>query len=306
MSGTLIWELFLALHLLGCALVWGLSKVHFIRLERGIFPMVLLVPLWGPLSAGLLYCRPRPADRWSAEDTVYEHGKMFQPLPQGASECVAELVPLEEALLLDTPAQCRKLLLLLLKDDPARFCALLELARRSNDSEVIHYAAAAMVQINKQADLKLQAMQKRWQAQPRDKCIVSEYCQLLQQVLDAGVVQGQAAQRLLQQLKELLRQAWQAVPDYEGGCQLAEVQLKLQEYGDAEQTLAALTERWPQREQAWLLRLHGAAACRDGAAVQAVLRMIRDRSIYLSADGRKTVCFWQNDAAGGSGHEAPF
>lgn len=65
-------------------------------------------------------------------------------------------VPLEEALLLDSAEQRRKLILSVLTDDPVQYYDLLEQARLNDDSEVVHYAATAMAQISKQADAALQ------------------------------------------------------------------------------------------------------------------------------------------------------
>lgn len=71
-------------------------------------------------------------------------------------EDAASTVPLEEALLLDSAEQRRKLILSVLMDDPVQYYDLLEQARLNDDSEVVHYAATAMAQISKQADAALQ------------------------------------------------------------------------------------------------------------------------------------------------------
>ena len=68
----------------------------------------------------------------------------------------AATVPLEEALILDTAEQRRKLILSVLTEDPVQYYDLLQQARMNDDSEVVHYAATAMAQISKQADLALQ------------------------------------------------------------------------------------------------------------------------------------------------------
>lgn len=73
-------------------------------------------------------------------------------------ENAASTVPLEEALLLDSAEQRRKLILSVLTDDPVQYYDLLEQARLNDDSEVVHYAATAMAQISKQADAALQRL----------------------------------------------------------------------------------------------------------------------------------------------------
>lgn len=172
-------------------------------------------------------------------------------------EDAASTVPLEEALLLDSAEQRRKLILSVLTDDPVQYYDLLEQARLNDDSEVVHYAATAMAQISKQAD---------------------------------------AAQLQRQQLERLLKMQLADQPkeeQYGLGCRLAKVQLELAEYAAAEQTLAELTARWPVRETPWLLRLRSAAARKDGAQLARWLAEMERAQVYLSAAGRREVDFWK-------------
>lgn len=172
-------------------------------------------------------------------------------------EDAASTVPLEEALLLDSAEQRRKLILSVLTDDPVQYYDLLEQARLNDDSEVVHYAATAMAQISKQAD---------------------------------------AAQLQRQQLERLLKMQLADQPkeeQYGLGCRLAKVQLELAEYAAAEQTLAELTACWPVRETPWLLRLRSAAARKDGAELARWLAEMERAQVYLSAAGRREVDFWK-------------
>ena len=172
-------------------------------------------------------------------------------------EDAVSTVPLEEALLLDSAEQRRKLILSVLTDDPVQYYDLLEQARLNDDSEVVHYAATAMAQISKQAD---------------------------------------AAQLQRQQLERLLKMQLADQPkeeQYGLGCRLAKVQLELAEYAAAEQTLAELTARWPVRETPWLLRLRSAAARKDGAELARWLAEMERAQVYLSAAGRREVDFWK-------------
>lgn len=173
-------------------------------------------------------------------------------------EDAASTVPLEEALLLDSAEQRRKLILSVLTDDPVQYYDLLEQARLNDDSEVVHYAATAMAQISKQADAALQ-------------------------------LQRQQLERLLKmQLADQPKEE-----QYGLGCRLAKVQLELAEYAAAEQTLAELTARWPVRETPWLLRLRSAAARKDGAELARWLAEMERAQVYLSAAGRREVDFWK-------------
>lgn len=108
-------------------------------------------------------------------------------------EDAASTVPLEEALLLDSAEQRRKLILSVLTDDPVQYYDLLEQARLNDDSEVVHYAATAMAQISKQADGALQRHAARFAADPKDPAVLAEYAAALEASLALGLAQGRAA-----------------------------------------------------------------------------------------------------------------
>ena len=207
----------------------------------------------------------------------------------------AATVPLEEALILDTAEQRRKLILSVLTEDPVQYYDLLQQARMNDDSEVVHYAATAMAQISKQADLAL-----RFADDPNDQEVLAAYANALERSLKLGLAQGRAAELQRRQLERLLKLQLADSPREEGyslGCRLAEVQLQLQEYKAAEQTLEELVRRWPVRETPWLLRLRSAAARKSGAEVRSILQEMERTQVYLSAAGRQELAFWKGGAA---------
>lgn len=212
----------------------------------------------------------------------------------------AATVPLEEALILDTAEQRRKLILSVLTEDPVQYYDLLQQARMNDDSEVVHYAATAMAQISKQADLALQQDARRFADDPNDREVLAAYANALERSLKLGLAQGRAAELQRRQLERLLKLQLADSPREEGyslGCRLAEVQLQLQEYKAAEQTLEELVRRWPVRETPWLLRLRSAAARKSGAEVRSILQEMERTQVYLSAAGRQKLAFWKGGAA---------
>lgn len=72
----------------------------------------------------------------------------------------------------------------------------------------------------------------------------------------------------------------------------------MQEYDEAERVLEKLTAQWPQREEPWLLRLRSAADRKDGDALRKTIHNIQEQDVYLTAKGRETLRFWQNEKEG--------
>ena len=269
----------LAVHLAVCGGIWLLARTRVLEVEGYFAPVMLLVPLWGPLCVLLLHTSNRLTGGCLREQTLEKlhiNEEIHKSILVADDEGEDTVVPLEEALLVDSPAQKRKLILSVLTDDPAGYYDLLQQARMDNDSEVVHYASTALSQITKEADLKLQKLEQRYAAAPDDAAVLEEYCDYLE-----GYLMKKRLENLDGRRSCMLE------------CRLAEVQLRLAEYDRAEKTLEELTARWPQREAPWMLCLRLAAALRDGEAIQKTLGQIEEKEVYLSARGREIVRFWQ-------------
>lgn len=244
----------LAVHLAVCGGLWLLARTRALEVEGYFVPVMLLVPLWGPLCVLLLHTSNRLTGGCLREQTLEKlriNEEIHKNILVMENEGEDTVVPLEEALLVNSPAQKRKLILSVLTDDPAGYYDLLQQARMDNDSEVVHYASTALSQITKEADLKLQKLEQRYAAALDDAAVLEEYCDYLEGYLKDGFVQGRAAEIQRHQLEQLLKKRMESL----GGrrsctleCRLADVQLSLAEYDRAEKTLEDLTARWPQRE----------------------------------------------------------
>lgn len=71
-----------------------------------------------------------------------------------------DVVPLEEALLLNDSSRRRELIMNVLNDNPGEYVELLKQARMNEDVEVVHYAITAMVELFKEYDYRLQKLRK--------------------------------------------------------------------------------------------------------------------------------------------------
>lgn len=291
----------LTAHLAVCGGLWLLARAWAWEVEGSVVPVMLLVPVWGPLCVLLLHTSNRLTGGCLREQTLEKlriNEEIHRNILVADNEGEDTVVPLEEALLVNSPAQKRKLILSVLTDDPAGYYDLLQQARMDSDSEVVHYASTALSQITKEADLKLQRQEQRYAAAPDDAAVLEEYCDYLGSYLESGFVQGKVAEIQYHQLEQLLKKRLENRNGRRSctlECRLADVQLSLAEYDRAEKTLEDLVTRWPQRETPWLLRLRLAAALRDGAAIRETLRQIEEKEVYLSAKGRETVRFWQGE-----------
>ena len=188
-SGFWFGLLFLVLHLALCGALWLLARSRALEVEGYFLPVALLVPVWGPLCVVLLHTSHRLTGGQLLDQALEKlriNEEIYKNILVAENEEKDTVVPLEEALLVNSPAQKRKLILSVLTDDPAGYYDLLQQARMDDDSEVVHYASTALAQISKEADLKLQQQEQRYAAAPGDAKVLEEYCDYLESYLDGG------------------------------------------------------------------------------------------------------------------------
>ena len=295
MNPSILMLFLLVLHFLVCLVLWLLVHSGILDVKGYFFPVVLLIPIWGPLCVLLLHTNRVLFGDNLLEQTLEKlhineeiHKSIL--IPGNADE--EQVIPLEEALLVNNSTQKRQLILSILTEDPAGYYSLLQQARLNDDSEVVHYASTALAQISKEADLTLQKYEQQYASTPDDPDILRDYCDYLESYIESGYVQGRAAEIQQHQLEQLLKKRIGTRRDFTLECKLASVQLELAEYDIARQTLSALSECWPQREEPWLLQLRMAAMLHDGTLIQEILRILKEQNVYLTSKGQETVNFW--------------
>ena len=285
----------LLVHPAVCALVFFGIAAGVLRVRMELLPLVVFVPLWGVVCVllshfGLLKAgehAPAGVDRLRVNGELYR-GFSAPARGEGAA-------PLEDVLLLDDGPTRRSQLLHLLNDRPEQYLDLLRRASRNEDVEVVHYATTAMSELNKDCDLQLQRAEKRWREDPRR---LEEYLRALGDYLDKAMAPRRIRDIQRRQYVTLLALRQQQAPTLENGLLLTRQLLLLEEYEQAEEQLHDLLRHWPTEQRVWLLRLELAARCHDGAGVRRVLRQAQAAGVWFDGQARRTLAFWQQEAAG--------
>ena len=148
----------LILHLTVCILIWAGIRSGMLKVKKYLIIPVIFVPVWGALSMLILHLqvfskaensRQIGVEKLQVNEVIYKNN--FRSVEENDHD----IVPLEEALLINDPEKRRKLIMDILNDDPSKYIELLEKARMNEDVEVVHYAITAMVELSKDYDSKL-------------------------------------------------------------------------------------------------------------------------------------------------------
>lgn len=213
---------------------------------------------------------------------------------ESAYDHVEEIIPLEEALVLEDKEVSRWMLMEIVSRAPAKFIDLLFLARQDEDTEVVHYATTLIAEISRQYDIRLQTLDKKHQENPSDYRILAEYCAVLAAYLQKNLVTKRMEEVLRKDYSNLLEKKLQQKEQLSDYVKLIENELLLKRYESVEKYLNTISQKWPQQEEIYMLYLRYYFETRQGERLEELVEAIKNGSIYISKANRERLAFWQS------------
>lgn len=296
MISLVIAVLLVIIHALVCLVLWTLMKLGLLPVRGHMLAVMVLVPLWGPLLVLLLCARSRAFGDASRASTL-ESLRLKDDIRRGVQvqrrEGDAGVVPLEEALIVNDPAERRRLMLSMLTEEPDAYLAQLQAAKLNDDVEVAHYATTAVAQISKESDLKLQQLERAFKTDPSAQNL-NEYCDFLGEYLGSGLAEGRVAKIQRQQYVRLLARRCEREDTLELRIRYATALADVGQIDEAQAVTDQLVLDVPEEQEVWMLCLRLAVMRRDGDEVHRVIDAIDKQHVYLSAANREELAFWRN------------
>lgn len=296
MISLIVAAVLLLIHALVCLVLWTLMKLGLLPVRGHMLPVIVLVPLWGPLLVVLLSVRSTVFGeglKESALESLRFNDDLHRSMSVPSGEGDAGVIPLEEALIVNDPADRRRLILSMLTEEPDAYLAQLQAAKLNDDVEVAHYAATAVAQISKESDLKLQQLEHAFKTDPSSHNL-DAYCDFLGAYLDSGLAEGRVAQIQRQQYARLLARRCEREDGPALRICYATALADAGEIDKAEDVASQLVIDAPDEQDVWMLCLRLAVIRRDGQAVQRVIDAIDKQHVYLNAENRERLAFWRN------------
>ncbi|KJU98052.1 hypothetical protein [Streptococcus gordonii] len=213
---------------------------------------------------------------------------------ESAYDHVEEIIPLEEALVLQDKEVSRWMLMEIVSRAPAKFIDLLFLARQDEDTEVVHYATTLIAEISRQYDIRLQTLDKKHQENPSDYRILAEYCAVLAAYLQKNLVTKRMEEVLRKDYSHLLEKKLQQKEQLSDYVKLIENELLLKRYESVEKYLNTISQKWPQQEEIYMLYLRYYFETRQGERLEELVEAIKNGSIYISKANQERLAFWQS------------
>lgn len=295
MISLVVAAVLLLIHALVCLVLWTLMKLGLLPVRGHMLAVMVLVPLWGPLLVVLLIARSAVfgADLKDATlESLRINDELHRSILVHDREADAGVIPLEEALIVNDPAD-RRLMLSMLTEEPDAYLAQLQAAKLNDDVEVAHYAATAVAQISKESDLKLQQLEHAFKTDPSAHNL-NEYCDFLGEYLDSGLAEGRVVQIQRQQYARLLARRREREDSVELRIRYAAALADADQIDEAQAVTDQLVLDVPEEQEVWMLCLRLAVMRRDGVEVHRVIDAIDKQHVYLSAANREELAFWRN------------
>ena len=290
-------EQVLAIHLMINLLVWMFIQFRFLKVHPYMSFVALLLPVWGVLLILILHFQIFfQADNYI--DVGVEKMKLDSELYKSVNvddkKVAVNTVPIEEALVVNSAKERRSIIMDVLNDDPVEYIPFLQKAGNNEDTEVVHYAVTAMVEISKENDFKLQEFHRIHTQDPDNLTILTEYTDFVWSCLSQHLMQGQVEVMNRELYADLMQKKLALIPgsitDYQ--C-LVENELARKYYPMASDVLKKMYTQYPDSEAYYLCRLSYLAALGRGQDIQQLLHEISSKEIFLSSATKEVLAFWE-------------
>jgi len=256
---------------------------------------ILCIPFFGVLSAlaaDLVFITnqykedPDPIETFSLSEDIY-----WKSIKK--REEAQNIVPLEEALLINDRQTRKKLILEMLLDDPMKNINILLLARENNDVDTAHYANTTIAKIQRNFQLQVQQLSVEHEASPDDSSILNRYIEILGNFIESGLSEAFLLKRQRVAFADLLEKKI-SLDGWDKKTLLKKIHncLALKDLNTAFESNEILKKNFPDDEQTWINALRISVAGHDAVRLEKTIDEINSRKISWSSSGKEQVNTW--------------
>lgn len=294
---TILLIVALILHLLCCILLLLGMRSKVLKVRKVLFPVALFLPIWGPLLVLILHIqillKQTDVDEVGVEKFQID-SELYKGISRDESRISRSTVSMEEALIVNTPKERRSLIMDILNDNPTSYVEFLKMAGNNDDSEVVHYAVTAMVQISKENDQTLWELEQKYSQNPNDPGIIDTYCEFLWHCLEQGLMQGQVEGMNRNLFDILIQKKIQlGSPQVSDYLRCIQNSMTVKNYTETAVMLEQALAIWPGNEELLILKIQYLADLERDEDMQAFLDELEQKNVYLSSKAKEVIAFWR-------------
>ncbi|EJO5347332.1 hypothetical protein NRP93_001410 [Clostridium botulinum] len=204
-----------------------------------------------------------------------------------------EVIPVEDALVLNDGKIKQDLIINVLKSDPYKYLGFLKKALKDEDTETSHYAATAVTEIKRKLTLEIQQVEKSYQKNRTDLSVIKAYADALKKYNDSGLLDKNAYGKNLSIYKELLEKIiemdeWDEYI-YE---EIINCYILLKDFKKAIEYCNIYFEKFKKSEKPYLLIMKIYFINKNRTKFNKVLEKLKESNIILNRDSLNLIKFW--------------
>jgi len=256
---------------------------------------ILCIPFFGFLSAltadmvtlsNKYKEDPDPNETLSLSEDIY-----WKSIKQ--REEAQNIVPLEEALIINDRQTRKKLILEMLLDDPMKNIDILLLARENNDVDTAHYANTTIAKIQRDFQLQVQQLAVEHEADPDNLGLLDRYIETLGNFIESGLSEAFLLKRQRVAFADLLDKKI-SLDGWDKETLLKKIHncLALKDINMAVEANEILKKNFPDDEQSWISALQISVAGHDAMRLEETINEINRRNINWSLSGKEQISTW--------------
>jgi hypothetical protein len=268
------------------------GKSH-LRKEQII--LIFCVPVFGPLTALVMEMvnilniqgtRPVELEPLSlGDDILWVTLKSFHEK--------GDIVPLEEAILINDVKVRRRSMLETLYTDPLKYLDILNIAKYNDDVETSHYATTTIAKAQKDFQLSIQKLAVAVENNPDDRELLDQYIETLDKYIESGLLEEHLLRNLrIVYSKALDKKLGHVKNDKDTLVKKLRNCIELSEYNSAYEIGDFLIANYQGDEHSWIESIRACVDGQDGDKLQEIVSKMRLQKINWTRDGKENVKVW--------------
>jgi predicted outer membrane lipoprotein len=289
----------LGIHLLSALIYSLLILLKISRLRKEFIIPLLLVPVFGILAAiaiELINARKKQGlqtldlHKFTLDNDIY-----WKTINNRKDD--ENIVPLEEAMIINDEKMRRKLMLDALFDDPKKYLDVLMIARNNEDIETAHYATTTIAKIQREFQLEIQKLTTALEEKPNDQDLLDRILIAHEKFIESGVLKDYLLRRQRMIYAQALDQKL-ATQKNDKATIIRKIHnsLHLKDFNAAYEASDLLKSNWPLEEESWIETLRVCVESKDKNRLKGTIEEIRNSKIPWTKYGREQVTPWLHGA----------
>ncbi len=204
-----------------------------------------------------------------------------------------DLIPLEEAILINESKVRRRFMLETLYSDPYKYLDVLNIAKFNDDIETSHYATTTISKAQKDFQLSVQKFAVDVEKHPENVKMIDDYIEILGRYIKSGLLEEHLLKNLRLVYSTILDKKLHLVADDKNTLiEKLRNNIELKEYDAAFETSNWLIKEFPEDESTWVEALRVCVEGGDSVRLQEVIHEISHTDIIWTKEGRDRVNLW--------------